>query len=189
MNTKRPWIRVIEPEQADGALREVYEETAKGRGRLAEVHKIHSLNPASLRAHMGLYMTLMFGSSPLSRRERELIAVAVSRTNGCAYCVAHHSDALARYEKDAAILRHVQEGRWEALTPRDAALCRFVEKLTRSPGAMAEADLAPLRQNGLDDAAILDTAQIASYFNFVNRLVLGLGVKLEEAAQRNGYRY
>lgn len=84
---QNPWIRVIEPEEATGRLREVYEETARNRGRLAQIHKIHSLNPESLSAHMGLYLTLMFGSSPLSRRERELIGVAVSRANGCRYCV------------------------------------------------------------------------------------------------------
>lgn len=186
---KNPWIRVIEPEEATGRLKEVYDETAKKRGKLAEVHKIHSLNPESLSAHMGLYMTLMFGPSPLSRRERETIAVAVSRTNGCAYCVAHHSDALGRYEKDPKNVRAVQEGRWEVLSAREAALCAFVEKLTRAPGAMAEADLSPLRAQGLTDAEILDTAQVAAYFNFVNRIVLALGVAVEDPGQRQGYKY
>lgn len=186
---KGPWISVIEPEEATGRLKEVYDETAKKRGKLAEVHKIHSLNPDSLAAHMGLYLTLMFGPSPLNRRERETIAVAVSRTNGCAYCVAHHSDALARYEKNPQRLQAVQEGRWEALPPREAALCAFVEKLTRAPGAMTDGDLSPLREQGLADAEILDVVQITAYFNFVNRMVLGLGVSVEGTDQRQGYKY
>lgn len=184
-----PWIRVIEQKEAAGRLRQVYEETAKKRGGLAQIHKIHSLNPESLSAHMELYLTLMFGVSPLSRRERELIGVAVSRTNGCLYCVSHHSDALARYEKRPGIITLVQTGRWDALEPRDAALCRYVEKLTRYPRHMEEQDLAPLRKEGLSDTEILDTVQIAAYFNFVNRLVLGLGVAVEDKKQRQGYRY
>lgn len=186
---QKPWIRVIEPEQAKDRLREVYDETLKKRGKLAEVHKIHSLNPESLAAHMQLYMTLMFGQSPLPRRERELIGVAVSRTNGCAYCVAHHSDAMSRYEKRPELVRAAGEARWDALQDRDAALCRYAEKLTRTPSAMTERDLSPLRAAGLSDQEILDAAQIAAYFNFVNRLVLGLGVATEDAEQREGYRY
>jgi len=45
----------------------------------------------------------------------------------------------------------------------------------------------PSARNRVHDRAILDAAQIAAYFNFVNRLVLGLGVGLE--AQRDGYEY
>lgn len=45
----------------------------------------HALNPAALRAHVALYRTVMFGDSPLSRAEREAIAVAVSAANDCHY--------------------------------------------------------------------------------------------------------
>lgn len=71
--------------------------------------------------------------------------MAVSRSNGCAYCVAHHSDALARYEKDGAKIAAVQKGDWGALGERDAALCVYAEKLTKSPAAMKEDDVAALR--------------------------------------------
>ena len=52
-------------------------------------------------------------------------------------------------------------------------------KLTRSPGRMSEADLEPLRANGLDDRAILDLALVVAYYAYVNRLASGLGVELE----------
>ncbi len=45
----------------------------------------HSLNPAAVHAHTTLYRTIMFGDSPLSRAEREAIAVAVSAANDCHY--------------------------------------------------------------------------------------------------------
>lgn len=183
----RAWIRVIEPEEAEGELKAVYDTTSAKRGALAAVHKIHSLHPETLTAHMGLYMELLFGQSPLSRREREAIAVAVSRTNGCAYCVAHHAEALSRYEKNVDVMTAVREGRWNALDVRTARLCQYAEKLTRNPASIREADITLLRDSGLDDRAILDAAQIASYFNFVNRLVLGLGVGLE--SRHDGYKY
>lgn len=186
---KRPWIQVIPYEQAAGQLKEVYDRTLKSRGRLAEIHKIHSLHPESLVAHMGLYLTLMFGRSPLSRRERELIGVAVSRANGCRYCVAHHSDALSRYEKRADILEAAAQGDWDRLDKKDGRVCRFAELLTLRPSEMEEASLAPLREVGYSDAALLDMVQITAYFNFVNRIVLGLGVPVEALQERQGYKY
>ena len=45
----------------------------------------HALNPEALQAHLLLYQTVMFGDSPLTRAEREAIAVAVSAANDCHY--------------------------------------------------------------------------------------------------------
>lgn len=45
----------------------------------------HSLHPAAMRAHLGLYRTIMFEESPLTRTEREALAVAVSAVNDCHY--------------------------------------------------------------------------------------------------------
>ncbi|MBD0338216.1 MAG: carboxymuconolactone decarboxylase family protein [Thermoleophilia bacterium] len=52
---------------------------------MAHILASHSLNPAALEAHLALYRTIMFGESPLSRTEREAIAVAVSAANDCHY--------------------------------------------------------------------------------------------------------
>ncbi len=186
---QQPWIQVIRPGEAQGELQAIYDEIRTKRGKIAEIHMIHSLNPRSLLAHMDLYLTLMFGPSPLRRRERELLGVATSAVNACAYCVAHHSDALARYEKRADYIQKVQNRAWDDLDPRDRVLCQFAEKLTRRPWELQEQDLAPLRDAGYDDRAILDIVQIVAYFNFVNRLVLGLGVPLESEEERQGYRY
>jgi len=65
------------------------------------------------------------------------------------------------------------------LPERTRVLVTYAVKLTREPGRMTEADLAPLRAAGLSDGEIHDAAAIAGYFNFVNRLAEGLGVALE----------
>ena len=56
----------------------------------------------------------------------------------------------------------------------------YARKLTCQPLEMREDDLQPLRKAGLDDRAILDLAQCIGYFNYVNRIVAGLGVILGE---------
>lgn len=60
-------------------------------------------------------------------------------------------------------------------------MCRFAVSLTKEPAAHETIDYTTsLREAGLTDEAILDVVVITSYFNFVNRLVLSLGVELEE---------
>jgi uncharacterized peroxidase-related enzyme len=66
------------------------------------------------------------------------------------------------------------------LSPRHAALCAYADKLTRTPGAMTADDLAPLRALGLKDRDLLDLVQVVGYFNYINRVADGLGVRDEE---------
>ncbi|MCL4865115.1 MAG: carboxymuconolactone decarboxylase family protein [Gemmatimonadales bacterium] len=47
--------------------------------------QIHSVHPAVMRQHHELYLELMHRPGPLSRREREIIAVRVSGLNDCPY--------------------------------------------------------------------------------------------------------
>lgn len=66
-----------------------------------------------------------------------------------------------------------------ALSAADRAMLDYAVKLTREPWAMEEADVVCLREAGFDDPAILDIAQVAAYYAYVNRLADGLGVELE----------
>ena len=79
------WIEWLEAEEADGELRDIYRSVGGRSGFVANILKIHSLNPAALRGHYEFYRTLMYGKSGLSRAQREMLAVAVSRANDCHY--------------------------------------------------------------------------------------------------------
>ncbi len=74
-----PWIQVVDESDAREPLKEAYETIEGTRGKVANIMKIQSLNPRSMKNHMDLYLTLMFGPSGLKRDERELIAVVVLR--------------------------------------------------------------------------------------------------------------
>ena len=60
-------------------------------------------------------------------------------------------------------------------------MLEFARKLTNSPSDMRKADVEKLREAGLNDAAIVELASVTAYFNFINRIALGLGVRLDEA--------
>ena len=47
--------------------------------------RIHSVHSRTMRHHFELYRELMYGKSPLSRIQREMIAVVVSAENRCHY--------------------------------------------------------------------------------------------------------
>ncbi|MBS0455993.1 MAG: peroxidase-related enzyme [Proteobacteria bacterium] len=175
------WIAEIEESDATGEIAEVYARLREERGRVAHILKVHSLRPSALVHHLDLYMGLLFGPGGLGRRQRELIAVVVSRANRCAYCVGHHAEALARYVRDPDLLRRIAgDYRETDLGPVDRALADYAHKLTTSPASIGEEDIGALRQHGLEDADILLANLIAAYFNFVNRIALGLGVASSE---------
>jgi uncharacterized peroxidase-related enzyme len=79
------WIKTIPTAAATGDLAEQYGRMKDARGNVANILTVHSLNPRALRGHFDLYKTLMFGRSDLSRAQREMIAVVVSKTNACHY--------------------------------------------------------------------------------------------------------
>jgi uncharacterized peroxidase-related enzyme len=79
------WIKVVEPEEATGALKQEYDAARERAGRVFNILKVQSLNPDALQASMQMYRATMFGSSGLSRAEREMLATVVSWANHCFY--------------------------------------------------------------------------------------------------------
>lgn len=181
------WIEQTETQDATGELKEIYDRLTQQRGKVANIMKVHSLNPGAMQTHLDLYMHLMFGKSGLSRADREAIAVAVSAANDCAYCVSHHAEALARHEKDANISDMLKGLRFLDLPDRTARILSYAVKLTYKPSNVGNADIEELREVGLSDRDILDVNLIAAYFNFVNRIALGLGVSFSPD-EMTGYK-
>jgi uncharacterized peroxidase-related enzyme len=183
-------IKVISQEDATGRLKEIYDELIVKRGKLAEVHTIQSLRPESIVKHIDLYMEIMFSKSELSRAEREMMAVVVSRANGCNYCQKHHAEALNNYWKDTEKTENFRISYHNIqLNEKELTLCRFAEQLTQNPEIAEKKDITEVIKNvGLSDSAILDATLVVAYFNFVNRIVLALGVELEKDSG-TGYKY
>ena len=79
------WIRLTEPEVATGPLKQEYDAAIRRAGRIWNIVSLMSPNPRVLRASMDFYGAIMHGPSPLSRGQREMLAVVVARTLGCRY--------------------------------------------------------------------------------------------------------
>jgi hypothetical protein len=77
-------VPVVDPGEATGELAETYRERGI-RGPVDHIIGVHSLHPAGMAGHLDLYRSVMFGTSPLTRAEREAVAVVVSAANDCFY--------------------------------------------------------------------------------------------------------
>jgi uncharacterized peroxidase-related enzyme len=176
------WIRMISDEDASPDLLETLALARTPHGTVDNVMRVHSLRPNTMRGHVILYRAALHDdANTLPMWLQETISSYVSMLNDCAYSLANHwanarhligDDARADEIERALRARRPED----AFDGRELALTRYAEKLTLAPGAMVKADVDALFAAGLDDGEILEANQIVGYFNYVNRLLNGLGV-------------
>jgi uncharacterized peroxidase-related enzyme len=183
------WIETIDETDADDDLKKMYKKLKTKRGKVSNILKIQSLLPKTIESHMEFYTDIMFNKSTISREEKELIAVVVSKINNCPYCINHHAEALNYYWKDKEKINgFLQNLDYSTFSKKKQAVLSYAEKLTKHPNNMKESDINNLKENGLTEKEILEIALIISYFNFVNRMALGLNVEFTEEEMK-GYKY
>jgi uncharacterized peroxidase-related enzyme len=144
--------------------------------------RVLSLNGGTARrfsAYFGSLFDPKGGRLPI--RERELIAVVVSSTNGCGLCEIHHTLALGEALSDETKARRIAlDHHLAPLTPREHALVDFAHKVTTAPKSVTPADFDRLRDAGLDDEDILEAVETSAWFNHTNRIFISLGVIPDE---------
>ena len=116
--------------------------------------------------------------SELSIGERELIATHVSALNHCHYCFVAHGRYAMAFGIDAAVLGEMSvDTAHESLRPQMTAALAYVEKLTRDPGAVSQADFDALLAAGWSEDGINDIIFITGIYAMMNRLLEGAGLK------------
>jgi len=176
------WIDTVSYEDAEGALRQLYDRIKGPDNNVDNIMLAHSLRPHTMQGHMTLYKyVLHHPHNRLPKAYLEAIGVYVSSLNNCEYCVLHHFAGMSRLLKDAARADSVRQA-LENRKPEDAfegaelAGLNYSGKLTLTPDRIAEADIEAMRQAGLEDGQILEINQVTAYFCYANRTVLGLGI-------------
>ncbi len=150
------------------------------RGTVSNLWLTLGADLPALEATYSHYRALMAQPAPLSAAQAELVALVVSATNGCGYCVAHHGPRLSKALGDEALARAVARDYREAnLTAQDRVLLDYVVALTCEPSERKLEDIERIREYGFDDRAIVRATAIAGCYNHINRIVSALGVELE----------
>ena len=176
------WIKMISDEDADEELTEVLNLARTPHGTVDNVMRVHSLRPNTMKGHVTLYRAALHDeSNTIPMWFQETISSYVSILNDCPYSYANHWKNAAHLMQDPTKANQVEIA-LNAKKPEshfvgaELVMLEYTEKLTLKPGKMVEADVIKLRDGGVDDGQILELNQIIGYFNYVNRLLNGLGV-------------
>jgi len=183
------WIAAVSPEQAGAELAPVYERIAaqSRSGRVSNLWRAWGGDASGLATLHAHYAALMAEPAPLSAAQAEMIAVVVSATNGCGYCVAHHGPRLSRNAGEELARAVALDYREANLAARDRVLLDYAVALTCEPAERTLADVERVREYGFDDPAVLKATEVTALYNLVNRVVSALGVPLEDGLERWEY--
>ena len=80
-----PHVRVYDYDETSGVARREYDAAMRRAGRIWDIVSIQSQLPEVMRDSMRLYSSIMYGPSPLTRAQREMLAVVTSQHNDCHY--------------------------------------------------------------------------------------------------------
>ncbi len=175
------WIKTISYEMAEAKLKRIYKRVKGPNDNIDNVLMIHSLRPHTLVGHMTLYKSVLHHSgNTLPKWYLEAIGVYVSHLNHCDYCVEHHSAGLKRLlnneERSALYFDAIDKDNLNSFfDTKYLTGINYAKKLTLELRTVNENDVKQLQQVGFTDGEILEINQVTSYFNYVNRSVLGLG--------------
>ncbi|MFS4491399.1 carboxymuconolactone decarboxylase family protein [Maribacter sp. 2308TA10-17] len=175
------WIKTIDFDKAEGKLKSLYKRVKGPDNNVDNVLKIHSLRPHTLEGHMVLYKAVLHHSgNTLPKWYLEALGCYVSHLNNCEYCLDHHFAGLQRLLNDDAksnqFLEAVKNDALDSffdVKHNDGAA--YAKKLTMNVQSIIEEDFAALKKSGFTEGEILEINQVVSYFNYVNRSVIGLG--------------
>ena len=180
------WIDTVSYEESEGRLRMLYDRIKGPDDNVDNIMLAHSLRPHSMEGHMALYKHVLHHSgNTVEKWFLETIGVWVSQLNRCAYCVGHHFEGLKRLlndnRKSTAIRSALSVGDIETgpFSDKEKLALRYVEALTGNPSSVTEGMVTGMRAAGYDDGEILEINQVAAYFAYANRTVLGLGCSME----------
>lgn len=134
--------------------------------------------PATSKPLIEYHEVLLRGPSPVSVAERELIAGYVSGLNACHYCHGVHEATAREFRIPEGLMVQLIEDIDKApIDEKMKPILRYARKLTLSPSRMTQADADAVFAAGWNDQALHDAASTCALFNFMNRLVEGLGIK------------
>jgi uncharacterized peroxidase-related enzyme len=176
------WIATVAFEDATGKVRQLYERIKGPDNNVDNIMMAHSLRPHTMEGHMAIYKNVIHHPrNTLPKWLLEAVGVYVSLINKCDYCIEHHYVGMRRLlnddERSSEIRTALEaEDPERAFSGRELAALRYAAALTRTPTDISPEDLDALREASLDDGEILEVNQVAAYFNYANRTVLGLGI-------------
>lgn len=150
----------------------------------AELADVFRAYPVGVRELLVYHDLVLRHPSPLTVAERELIAAFVSGINACSYCYGAHRIIAESFGVDEAVIRSaVSDPATALVADRMRPMLQFVAKLTRAPASVRQADRDAVYAAGWSEEALYYAVVACALFNFMNRVVEGMGVATSPAIQ------
>lgn len=113
-NPRLATVRPVDEQSAGGKVREIFDDIKRTKGIdfVPNLWRVLATNPLQLELVWTQLKALMHPEATgrkgrLDAKTREIIALAVSATNGCAYCVNSHTAALKKQGVDTETLGEI----------------------------------------------------------------------------------
>lgn len=137
--------------------------------------------PQHVKPLLEYHDLLLRADSPFTVAERELIAAYVSSQNACGFCFGSHAVISENFgiEEDV-IAAMVEDVDGAAIDAKMKPVLHYVAKLTKEPSRIVQADAQAVLDAGWSERALFDAVSVCALFNFMNRIVEGMGVKANQ---------
>ena len=145
-------IEALDPTTTAGAAKPLFDAVQAKLGMVPNLLRTLGNAPVVLESYLQLSGTLAKGS--LSARERELLALRISQTNGCDYCLAAHTAIAGSVGVDRDAINDARTG--QASNSREQALLAIADQALASNGNLTDQQFSQAVHAGLDHAAILE---------------------------------
>jgi uncharacterized peroxidase-related enzyme len=164
-----PRLNVVEPDQAQGKTKELFDHEVKAKGRVLNIFKAMGNSPAALKAYLDMASTL--GGGELLPEDREVIYLGVSQSNDCNYCVSAHTMLAKKAGMTDDQIKAIRK--FDPLSPKHQALLKFIRRVMDTKGRVSDGDVAAVQSAGYSDGQIAESIAyigLATYSNFFNHV-------------------
>ncbi len=160
-------FKLVTPETADPIAQPILEQLKGKFGVLPNFFGALGIDGVSLDAFMALQGKLE--QSKFSKRDQELLALAVANYNGCHYCVSAHTFSAKRMaglsEEEC---REAQHGR--AKDQREQVIIDIALAVLKNHGKLDQELLARAKAEGFTEADIVQLTLFTALNSFTNWL-------------------
>lgn len=161
-------LRALNPEEVTGKTKDLFNAVQAKLGVVPNMMRTMGNSPVVLEGYLNLSGALSHGK--LSAKTGELIALAVSESNSCEYCLAAHTFIGEKLVKaDPAVLQAARTG--NSTDAKIEAVLQFAKTLISKNGLVNDEDVNKVKNAGVSDAEIAETIGhvalniLTNYFN------------------------
>ena len=163
-------LTALNPEEVTGKTKDLFNAVQAKLGVVPNMMRTMGNSPAVLEGYLNLSGALSHGK--LSAKTGELIALAVSESNSCDYCLAAHTFIGEKLVKaDPAVLKAARTG--NSTDSKTEAILQLAKTLISKNGLVNDEDVNKAKNAGVTDAEIAETIGhvalnvLTNYFNNV----------------------